>query len=253
MKTILFFLFYWQTCIVNAQIHSYNLSGEIKGVSEGKIYLAANTNEKKYYGRNSMLDSAIIGNGKFLFKREIFDKNVYPYRLIVKSHSVNGTTGTIFIQPKNQVIILDTINEYNAPLIVGSIHQSEMINKYEPFFRTFINEVAGLNSYEDQLYEDKNLPTKETVSELTQMKKRIEARGDSLFFEYSKKNNDSYITFWKLIERFKNFGFKDQFLEIFNLLSYKIKYSNTGKLFYKDIITDFSYYFFINSGGASFR
>lgn len=226
------FLFCISTLVLKAQIQTYTIHGEIKNISSGKVYLMANSFEKKYYGKNSMMDSAYIQKGKFEIQREIFADKPCAYRFIIQTDSVAESTDLVFITPHNQVVIIDSINEHISPVIPGSDIQHEMKYKFNQFFKNFVSEANTLNKYAEGLYNKygKDVP-KEKLSEFDLMKKKLSFKSDSLFFQYSIKHPNSYVTLWKLIERFENLGYKNEYFTIYNLLINTVKNSYTGKLF----------------------
>lgn len=215
---------------------SYIVSGRIKGVISGTVYLVADISDPKYYFKNKSIDSARINKGLFNIKRRSYDKHTYAYRLIIESDSVTGMSGMVFIEPKNQTILIDSVNEYISPVVPNSVIQHEMHYEYDMLFHEVIREANELDNYADELYEKykKEIPDKE-LQKFNSRRKEIIARGDSLFFEYVKKHPDSYVSLWKLIERFKNLGYQAEYSGIFDLLSDRMKKNPTAQLFIKDL------------------
>ena len=221
---------------IKAQIHTYTIDGQIKNISSGKVYLIANNFEKKYYGKNHTMDSANIKDGKFEIRREIFDNKLYAYRFIIQSDSIGGATDLVFIAPQNQIVIIDSINEHVAPIIPGSNVQHEMKYEFNEFFKNFVTEINDLNNYEDRLFKKFGKDVSgEILSQISLRRRKLSSKSDSLFFQYSIKHPNSYVTLWKLIERFNTIGYRKEYSTIYNLLSNNIKNTYTGKLFQQDL------------------
>lgn len=221
---------------LKSQAFSYTINGEIKNVNDGKIYLISSGFDKKYYGKNHTIDSAKIFDGKFKIQRIIYDNNPYAYRLLVQSDSLNGTTGLVFIEPKSQIVIIDSVNEHVSPIIQNSNIQKEIRFEFDEYFKDIAAMGNDLNNYIMQVYKayGKDIPKDELLN-FSLMKNKILTRGDSLFFLYSLKHNNSYVTLWKLIERFNNLGYNKEYFEIYNSLSNTIKNSRIGKLLLVDL------------------
>lgn len=230
------FLYLISPILLRAQTHMFTIKGTIQHINSGKLFLIANSFEKKYYGENHTIDSANIINGKFEIQKNVFDDKQYAYRFIIQSDSMRGVTDLVFIASKNQTVIIDSINEHIAPIILGSSVQDEMKYEFNEFFKNLINEVNDLNNYEGGLYKkyNNNIP-KEKLLEVSLRRGNLSSKSDSLFFIYSIKHPDSYVTLWKLIERFNNIGYRNEYSSIYNLLSNDIKNTQTGKLFQKDL------------------
>ncbi len=235
-QILIFCFFYFLSGQSKAQIRTYTLKGDFKNIFNGKVYLFPAIVDKKYYNKNIEIDSANIYDGKFVLNRNAHDNNVYPYRITVKSNSINGTTNLVFLSSKNQVITIDSINEYNSPIIKNSSIQHEMKYDFEKFFEKFVNEINDFEIYSDKLYKDHpNGITEDEKLKVTKWSKELSKRGDSLFFEYAKSHTSSYVTLWKLIERLKNIGYKKEYLDIYNLLSNNIKKTSAASYLLHDL------------------
>jgi len=218
-----------------AQIPTYTLKGEFKKVPSGKVYLVPAISDKKYYN-GFEIDSANIINGKFVINRKSFDNSVKPYRIIVRSELVNDATNLVFLSSINQVIIFDSINEYISPVIKSSSIQNEMKYGYDKFFKKLVRAVYELENYSDELYKKygNNIPEHENLK-VGIWSKELSKKGDSLFFVYARQHTNSHVTMWKLIERFKINGFKNEYLTIYNLLSGKIKKTTAASFLFYDL------------------
>lgn len=233
---ILFFYLFIFSPLSKAQIHTNTITGRIKKVLTGKVYLFPAITDRKYYNKSYKIDSANIYDGKFIIKRIQNDNDIYPYRVSVKSNLINGTTNLVFLSPKTQVIIIDSINEHISPTIKNSVIQNEMKYGYDKFFEPLVQEVEDLENYSDKLYENhfNSIPEDEKLK-ITTWGNELRERGDSLFLEYAKTHPHSYITLWKLIERFKNLGYKKEYLDVYNLLSNGIKETSAASYLLDDL------------------
>ena len=221
---------------VNGQNDSVNLKGVITVISDGMIYLVPVKRDQKYYGSNPLLDSSKISKGKFEFRRNRINKDIQAYYFLVKSKAVSGRTGMVMITPQAQNILIEKIDDYLAPIIFNSKRQKEIKNNYEPYFAQIIKEAKELSDAEDQIVELGNgKPSDEAIESLTNRRTSVVEKADSLLFNYAKKNANSEVALWKLIEKFENFGYKGKYVDIFNLLSSRLKNSLGGVALYKDL------------------
>jgi len=220
---------------VFSQSHIYKITGRVKGVSTGKIYLY-HGNIKENYFAEDFSDSAKITNGKFSFTRSQKDTNTYGFRIYISGDTQQGSTDLVFIAPKNQYLFIDSISEYIAPSIQNSTNQKEIRNQYNPFFKWLVKRQNELDNYWDSLYfaYNKDIPLNLRDS-LELLSKKMLEYGDSLFSIYSAKHTSSLVTLWKLIERFLSQGYKTEYEKIYNSLSKEIKNSSTGLLLQKEI------------------
>ena len=110
-----FILFcYFFTILSNkteAQARHYTINGSFGKIFTGEVYLLPAIADKNYYKKNAEIDSANVYNGKFVINRNVYDNNIYAYRIAVRSNLINGITNLIFLSAKNQVIIIDSVNE----------------------------------------------------------------------------------------------------------------------------------------------
>ena len=206
-----------------AQSRNYIISGRVKGVLTGKIYLYPGNIENIYFTAN-MFDTANIVNGRFTFKRSQNNAEINGFRLYIDGNSRKGSTDMVFITPRNQYIYIDSINEYIAPIISNCIEQREIRNEYNPFVNYLVKESKCFDIYTDSIYGKygKDIPL-EIGDSLTKASRNIYAIGDSLFFRYGMSHTNSLVTLWKLIERFNSHGYKMEYKMIYNSLGNKIK------------------------------
>ncbi len=222
--------------VVFGQKKHFILQGKVEKVQNGKIYLVPVTEERKYYGSDFLFDSSKIINGRFSFLKNL-NLNVVAYNFVIKSEGINGITGMVLIEPKNQFIVIKEINNYISPLIPISKSQSELKLQYEPFFDSLIKQVLLLTKKETEAETNNSIELeKKNLYDIDFMRKNIELNGDSLLYSYSSKHTNSYVTLWKLIEKLKNFGYKKQYSEIFDLLSNELKSSVPGKSLNEDLL-----------------
>ena len=237
MKYIKICLFIYVFCpfIVFGQKPFFRISGNVKNVQVGKIYLVGIGDERSYYFKNTTLDSAEIKYGKFNFVRHIYDSLTYPYSFLITSDSVNGETGYIFISPNDQNIIIDTISRYVGPNLYSSKAQKELKECYEYVFKDIVKEAQLLEEKADLFANSQNPLNENDKEKIDEKYKEIANKADTLLFIYSKKYSNSVVSFWKLLERFSNNGYKDIYLETFNNLTTNIKSTKPAILFKKNI------------------
>ncbi len=231
---LLLFIFYAMSSI--AQVKTFKINGQVKGIVNGKVYLYADNFDRKYYAGTLTVDSAIVTNGQFEIKRIVVDSNTYPYRFLFQNDTFEGVTDLVFITPRNQTVFVDTINEYIAPRIDGSAIQNELKLEFNGAFREFVIEVNDLNNFEYGLFRNfgNDIP-KEDLLTVDSRRKIVSSKSDSLFIKYAAKHSASYVTLWKLIERFCANGYKEEYYEVYSLLLNEVRNSVAGKLLVNDI------------------
>lgn len=236
MNNILILVLFIFTFPTNAQVKNYFIEGEIQNIYQGKIFLVANSINSEYYRGSNTLDSTKIENGFFKFKRNSIKNEPLAYRLIIKNESKVFSTGILLLSSKDQKIQIDTIDEYISPNIDNSIYQKELRNEYYDFFIQVVNESRNLFNNQDSLYEIYgNKMPEELRQKFYIAEKNLSEKSNALFFAYAINHSNSYVTLWKLIERFEDFGYRNQYYDIFNNLSPAIKSSITAKEFYKKL------------------
>ncbi len=216
--------------------NKYILTGSIRNVRSGKITLCNIGSEKRYYGNSSIDISANISNHRFDMQVLNSDKNTYAYYFRIESGAAIGETGMVLLVPGDQEIYIDTLDPYIAPIIKHSGVQQELKNDYEPFFKNLVAKVKALDSSYDQLTIDygKAVP-EEKIAHLDKKWEQIKEENDSLFLEYARQHRHSYVTFWKLIERFSNNGYRDSYQCIFDSLDNAIHTYRSSRLFKDDM------------------
>jgi thiol-disulfide isomerase/thioredoxin len=219
-----------------SQSCEFTISGEVKNILTGKIYLNPGNIEKKFFIPGKLFDSAQITNGKFVFKRTQKDNKIYGYRLYIDGDSQSGSTDLVFIAPYNQYIFIDSISEYIAPIISSCKPQNEIRYQYNPFFSGFVRKFTDFYAYSDSIYEKygRNTPLN-LLDTLVLLSKKLTTTGDSLFLNYATQHANSFVTLWKLIERFTSQGYKMEYKHIYSLLANEIKNSTAGLLLKADL------------------
>lgn len=220
----------------NSQSNFYTIEGTVKNVKTGKIFLVANSSEKDYYKNNPILDSAKITNFNFRIKRIKHDNEVYAYRCIIRSEDLSGTTDIILISSRNQSIIIDSIDLHTAPIISEDFSQTEIRYEYNTLFKNFVKDVNEFNKHQDEQYLKYVEIPLDIQKSFDSTRRIFKHRSDSLFILYAAAHRSSYVTFWKLIEKFENLGYKKEYTDIFYSLSPELRNSYVGKLFSAKLI-----------------
>ena len=215
---------------------NYKLTGSFGKNFSGQVYLIPAISDNKYFNKNGNIDSAVINNGKFIINRKVYGKEIYPYILLVKSKSINGETNMVLLSPRNETVIIDSVNQYISPRIIGSKVQDEMKSYYDYYVASLVNDINEMIAYETEINNKYagNLPDSAIIN-LESKLQFLKIKGDSLFLAYSKSYPDSYVTLWKLIERFKNNGYKNEYQNEYNLLTKKIKNTQAADYLSKDL------------------
>lgn len=221
-----------------AQNKTYTISGKISNIETGKVFLMAIGNEGKYYGRNSTLDSAEIISGKFRIRRVIYDNAPYAYVFNVRAGSIDAETGFVFIEPRDQTVVIDSISPYIAPAIMNSDVQAEIRNSYEPFFRSIVQTANTINGKLDDLYKKYGAAAPDDEKKkIENARQQMKYKADSLLYEYARMHKNSFVTLWKLIDRFSNNGFKEIYKATFHQLTGKVRTSKFGGQFRNSLVS----------------
>lgn len=235
-KGILYLILIHLTTQVCGQNLSYKLSGIMPDSISGTVYLAPAIADNKYYeSPANLMDSATISKGRFQINRRVYNKETLPYILIFQG-KISGVTNMILLSAKDEVIKINKVDEYDSPDIPGSKAQKEMIEYLRYFSKPIITQIKRLDSLSAVI---ENAANPEVVNkerqQLMDESELLQAKSDSLFLYYVKTHYSSEVAFWKLLERYKYNGFKNQYHEAFNFLSNNIRQSRVGKLLEKEL------------------
>ncbi len=230
-KIVTVLLFVITTVQSFAQGSKYIISGRIKNISTGNIYLTQGNIESEFFNKEKLFDSAKIIDGKFSFVRQPINSYTYGYRIYVESDLESGFTDLVFIAPGNQYLFIDTLNEYIAPIISNCKVQIEIRNDYNPFFSKLVKEANKLYYFSDSIYEKYGKDVSFNLNDsLRVLSKKLSLIGDTLLLSYVAKHPNSLVSLWKLIERFNSYGYKKEYKNIYTLLSKEMKNSKAGLL-----------------------
>lgn len=208
MRLLFFLLLLCNTIVGQKNIRI--LSGEVKDVQKGIIYISPALISESFYNKNYIYDSAEIKNGQFELKLQFCDNQIYPYRLYIESNAKTGSTGFVFIDSNElQKIFIDTIDGYVSPVITGSEVQNEIRNTYTPFCYPVFKKIKEFDLLTDSIANVHNskLPERE-LSILDSSRNELTDLGDSALLNYMQIRPNSIVGVWKLTERFENFGGK---------------------------------------------
>lgn len=221
------------------QCHFYELRGKLSNMNNGMVYLVPAIPDPGYYGFHVMpIDSGVVANNSFILERRTRINAILPYILVFRGDS-NGSTGMILLSPDNQTLSIDIIDEFKTPSITGSPYQAEMKNYFDSYFGGLVRQIRILDSYSLNLLKKYGgvLPIEEGDS-LREESKVLQMKGDTLFSNYAYSHRGSYVTLWKLIERFKANGFNETYSNIFYSLDRNLRTSLAGKLLGKELERD---------------
>lgn len=219
-----------------AQKHTYTINGLFSEAISGKVYLVPAISDEKYYGEDYKIDSGKVYKGQFKINRIVNENGIFPYILIVRGNSLEGATNMIFLSQEDQEIFVDSIDTYKSPSVKGSPVQKEMKEYYDIYFIRLVHDIKKFNAFSNQM-ENKykgNLP-KEITNQINYETADLKNRSDSLFWKYAESHKNSVVTLWKLIERFKQNGYKNLYSSMFNLLDTAIRHSDVAKTFYHEL------------------
>lgn len=94
--------------------------------------------------------------------------------------------------------------------VTGSKDNEELLNDYLPFLSAYrIRDDNWWKDYNDLKTKNNGILPGELEDSMTFAKKSIEVFRDSVIHSYVASHRNSYISFWKLYENFKFYGFTD--------------------------------------------
>lgn len=214
------------------------LRGVVPSVQSGIIYLIPSSSN---FSDNKLeIDSTKIINGSFNFRIRLASKTPMPYRFFVSSNKVASETGMFLIDSAAHTYTIDSLSPYISPKYHSSKIQSEVSLLYEPHFTEIIRKGIMLNERIDKIYEVYPSPPADSISLISNLSARLSREGDSLLTLYCFAHPNSYVSFWKLIERFEQWGYREEYRKSYNLLDTTIKKSRVGKIF-ADMIDNAGY------------
>jgi thiol-disulfide isomerase/thioredoxin len=230
MKRNLFFLyslFLLGNSAVLAQ-NNFSLSGKIKGVSGGLIYLS--------YA--SVKDSsAIKSNGSFSFKGKVSEPTS-AFLILKQEKSDDNNRTTFFIEPSAMTVSV-TYNDFKEAKFSGSETQKELdrLNKLkenvEKEMQPLINEFNKANdAYLKAIKNKADDKTADSLKNITEaIREKFEpfrAREDSIDYKFFAAHPHSYVTAFMLRYHIADLSL-DQMRSYYAAFDDKIRQSSYGK------------------------
>lgn len=198
---------------------------------EGKVYIK-NYLKKEYYKNTNVEDSTTIKNGKFGFKLKGGSKHPLPYYLTFS----NGVESSQFyVNEENSNFSIDSLYFRFEPKMKGtSVLQKEVLA-----FDASINEIrSDFRKVHDSLrktsQDQKN--SQEQGDFRIKLREKYSNDYNRIFLSFVKDNPNSFYCFWGLVFGVVGNGYDKESENIFNSFSDKIKSSDVGKIFYKDLL-----------------
>lgn len=207
-----------------SQTNRLIINGNISNINNGKIYIVKAIPDNFYDSRNSKFDSGRILNGEFTISIKQYDTIPTPYRFIIKSKEKNGITGMVIFKSKRSLVKIDSIDEYISPFVFNNLINDELINTYTKENMQIISMGKSLDFFVDsisQLYKNE-IPDRLT-NLIANNSQNLISKSDSLLYNYIRVHSDSYVSVFKLIERFHNSGYKEIYKKAYNLLSMRLQ------------------------------
>ncbi|GEN73608.1 TlpA family protein disulfide reductase [Chryseobacterium lathyri] len=204
---------------------------DTKNQYQKTLKLISTFNEKYYGGFTG--DSSSIKNNIFNFKVPNYNDGIpRPFRLLFKTEKnkvlkisdifyISKKTNTINFDSDKNKIIFDNKND---------LYKEKM--NYEAYMQSYISEKNRLDSIKFSINERKKFKLEKiTIDSLQNLYNTLDHYEDSLLLSLSKKTPDSYVIFWKLVQKFESKGYNKKYYQIFNNLNSSIKKSSVGLIF----------------------
>lgn len=184
------------TCAQQDQVQSFTLTGDLKGLEDGSIYL-------KYLGQ---LDTCIAENGKFEFKGTLVEP-------CIASIWIPGIEGSrAFYLENSSIAIKGYIDSLEHALVSGSRTESDKL-KFERS-KEMLDEKFELAFIEDE-YES---ATEERQEELDNKYERYELEVVALQRQFIRENPSSFLSVFFLWEMDWSFESAMEFMEFVDIL-----------------------------------
>ena len=212
---------------------SFNLEGKIN-IESAKVLLIP-IDDSLYYPQHRGVAKGVINHGKFNFT------GPFSYPLAFRLGVINDSEKLFYI---SDVFFIDSgiqkIN-CNVKIVREKLHISNATTKEENgFYRNAfiqINKEFNLfNKERDSVYKrykKKNVPP-EIVTLYSKKNTVLEHKRNLVLWRYTKKNPNSFVALWELIEKM-NSGYLPIYDSIYSQLSNRLKKTVTGKRLYDQL------------------
>lgn len=228
----LFFNFYGNSQTID---NYFILYGNIKGIDTGKVQLIPVGRDSGYHSFVLKNRFANILNENFKFTGKIDYPHAFYFEFSLNGKTVH--TNILFLQQGVQKIKWNIDSAYDqTPEITGSKVNEEFINNYLPAYNPVSEIYKSMITESQTIYQKygRNIP--ETTSQrLNLIVDKFRKANNEFLRLYLTKNPDSYISLWKLIERFDESGYKDYYDEVFQKFSERMKSTKSGKFLGKTL------------------
>jgi len=234
LSTILLVLLSFESGFCQFKKENFILKGSIKGIPDGKaIHLSTGYIRREAADWTQEADSAIISDGKFLFKSSI----AYPHgvRIYYDDKNIHFQSGLFFIEKGLQTVSIDVdLQNGKTPVLKGSSVNDVYIKKYH--VREIQQEEAGLMEKAQNLFRQFNgdIPESEKVL-FYKKREEYHFRMDSFLLHDTKNGPSYFISLWLVTEYLQKYGYKSIYRKVFNLLPAIIRRTKTGRFFNNEL------------------
>lgn len=237
MKLLFFILFYLFFSKVGCQQKIEIVAKDETNLYKKKLLLVPAVHGKYY--NNFVEDSANFVNGNYKFKHlTILNNRLKPYKLVLeieKNKSYSETESFFLPSPTNIVVFNST---------TGSVMQNENDNiiieqkKLAQFLVPVESGKKKLDSLKYLSYKKNGVNSYffKTQDSLAPEYNKLLVKEDSLMLEYSKKNSNSYVLLWKIVQKISENKYNKIYNTIYSNLDVKIRNSDVGKILNTDLV-----------------
>ncbi|SMC85947.1 TlpA family protein disulfide reductase [Chryseobacterium sp. YR221] len=204
---------------------------EIKNQYQETLKLLTACNEKYYKGFTG--DSSVIKNNIYNFSIPDYNDDIpRPFRFLFKTgkNKVFKVSDIFYLSKKTSRV---NFNFGNNEIILNRKDKiyNEILN-YESYMKSYTAKKNELDSITFRINESNHFKLEKiTTDSLQNLYKKLDQSEDSLLLSLSKKTPDSYILFWRLVQKFESKGYKNGYDQIFNNLNTSVKKSSVGLIF----------------------
>lgn len=214
-------------------LQPFEISGTINNVNAKFIHLSPIVPDKKYYF-TQVNDSCKLLKNKFSFKGKI--TYTHPFQLYYEDSISHEWVKTelFFVEKGKQLIHIDSFTEGAKVIVDNSFTNQEFLLKYlvqlKPFRSAWAKSFDTIDSISD--YYNGKIPDSIMLF-LRNDEQTKKNKTDTFLLDYVKSNQNSYVAFWKLIQKFSNLGYTSIYSQIYDNFSTHLKNTNTGKVLLK--------------------
>lgn len=220
IKFKLFFVFF-SFCFLSKAQNTFKIIAHVEGVEQGSVQCVI-LPSSGYMGL--MKDGKIkLVNGIFRFELQMTKtKEPLPiYFFIYNGEKPFMKTDVALFSPRNQKVVI----KKDGSIVIEDNLMKHQKYAYDKYFRDYHSSYAHFTEKGRELVK----PDKNQVEEMIDLRDKLALKKDSLLFDFSKTNKNSYFLLNDLSQNIYTYGYKEIYEKTFDNLSPIIKKSQWAK------------------------